>query len=155
MPQYPAAVILMESAYPPVPMYEQFFGLVEAAFSPGQCHQPWSGVVCWMNDLRHMTDSVLRACAVALVLTGVCACGGGGGGSASTSPPTADATRTWSLGFSAIPPRLTTAAVLQGIDLWSQRAEVAAIHEELPWTDLLAGMSPDAILDRDKVQLVD
>ena len=44
--------------------------------------------------------------------------------------------------------------MLQGIDLWSQRAEFAAIHEELPWTDLLAGMSPDDILDRDKVQLV-
>ena len=44
--------------------------------------------------------------------------------------------------------------MLQGIDLWSTRAEIAAIHEELPWTDLLAGMSPDAILDRDKVQLI-
>ena len=46
--------------------------------------------------------------------------------------------------------------MLQGIDLWSQRAEIATIHEELPWTDLLGGiMSPDDILDRDKVQLVD
>jgi hypothetical protein len=53
-----------------------------------------------------------------------------------------------------MPPRATTAAVLQGVDLWSQRAEIAVIHEELPWTDLLAGMSPDDILDRDKVQLV-
>ena len=96
----------------------------------------------------------LLACAAGLVLTGVAACGGGGE-SASTAPPAAVATRTWSMGFSAIPPRLTTAAVLQGIDLWSRRAELAAIHEELPWTDLLAGMSPDAILDRDKVQLVD
>ena len=71
-------------------------------------------------------------------------------------PPPAAATRTWQLGFSPVPPRLTTAAVLQGIDLWSRRAEIAAIHEELPWTDLLAGiLSPDDILDRDKVQLVD
>ena len=112
-------------------------------------------MVCCIYNVRQMTDSLLLACAAAIVLTGVSACGGGGGGSASTSPPTAAATRTWSLGFSAIPPRLTTAAVLQGIDLWSQRAEIAAIHEELPWTDLLAGMTPDAILDRDKVQLVD
>jgi len=44
--------------------------------------------------------------------------------------------------------------VLAGIDRGARRAEIAAIHEELPWTDLLAGMSPDAILDRDKVQLV-
>lgn len=58
------------------------------------------------------------------------------------------------MGFSPTPPRPTTDVVLHGIDLWSLRAEIAAIHEELPWTDLLAGMSPDAILDRDKVQLV-
>jgi len=44
--------------------------------------------------------------------------------------------------------------VITGIDLWSQRAELAVIHEEMPWRDLLAGMTPDAILDRDKVQLV-
>ena len=58
------------------------------------------------------------------------------------------------MGFSPTPPRPTTDAVLHGIDLWSTRADIAAIHEELPWTDLLAGMSPDAILDRDKVQLI-
>ncbi len=44
--------------------------------------------------------------------------------------------------------------MLQGIDLWSRRAELAIIHEELPWTDLLAGMTPGAILERDKVQRV-
>lgn len=92
--------------------------------------------------------STLGAIAVALVLTAA-ACGGGDDQSSST------ATRTWAMGFTPIPPRPTTAAVIQGIDLWSQLAEFAAIHEELPWTDLLAGMSPDAILDRDKVQLVD
>ena len=32
--------------------------------------------------------------------------------------------------------------------------QIAAIHEELPWRDLLSGEAPDAILDRDKVQLV-
>jgi hypothetical protein len=45
-------------------------------------------------------------------------------------------------------------SVLQGIDLWSRRAELAIIHEEVPWTDLLGGKSPDAILDDDKVALV-
>jgi hypothetical protein len=69
------------------------------------------------------------------------------------TPPPAP-TRTWKMGFSGTPPRLDTATVIAGIDRWSTRAELAAIHEELPWTDLLAGMSPDAILDRDKAQLV-
>jgi len=58
------------------------------------------------------------------------------------------------MGFSGTPPRLDTVTLLHGVDRWSQRAEIAAIHEELPWTDLLNGMTPDAILDRDKVQLV-
>ena len=64
------------------------------------------------------------------------------------------ATRSWKMGFSPNPPRLTVAAVLQGIDLWSQRAEYAIIHEELPWKDLLAGLTPEAILIRDKIELV-
>lgn len=58
------------------------------------------------------------------------------------------------MGFSPTPPRPDTTVLLHGVDLWSSRAELAIIHEELPWTDLLGGMSPEAILDRDKVQLV-
>ncbi len=83
------------------------------------------------------------------------ACSSGGSGPGSLPPPvTPAATRTWRMGFSPNPPRPTVQDVLGGIDLWSQRAEIAAIHEELPWRDLLSGMSADAILDRDKVQLV-
>jgi hypothetical protein len=93
---------------------------------------------------------LLRALAVAPAV-GAVACGKSGGGSEESSPV---ATRTWKLGFSPVPARPTATSVLQGIDRWSQRAELAIIHEQLPWTDLLSGMSPDAILDRDKVDLV-
>lgn len=62
--------------------------------------------------------------------------------------------RSWQMGFGVNPPRPTVRDVIRGIDSWSKRAELAAIHEELPWRDLLAGMSPEAILDRDKVQLI-
>ncbi len=58
------------------------------------------------------------------------------------------------MGFSGLPPRPTVADVLRTIDLWAPRAELAVIHEELPWGDLLAGMAPEAILQRDHVQLV-
>jgi hypothetical protein len=68
--------------------------------------------------------------------------------------PAPEATRSWAMGFSFMPPRLTAAAVIKGIDMWSQRAEIAAIHEELPWKDLLGGMTADAILDRDKADLI-
>lgn len=100
-----------------------------------------------------MNSRPLRILSLLLaVVGGVAACGGGGSTAAPPAPP--QSTRTWQMGFSYIPPRLTTQAVLQGIDLWSQRAELAAIHEELPWTDLLAGIAPEVILDRDKTQLI-
>ena len=70
------------------------------------------------------------------------------------APPPPPPPRTWALGFSPTPPVLTSASVVQGIDLWSQRSELAIVHEELPWTDLLAGMPPVDILERDKVALV-
>lgn len=78
------------------------------------------------------------------------ACGSGGSSAGTpTAPP-----RRWRMGLSPLPPRPVVSVVLQGIDQWSRRAELAAIHEELPWTELLAGTSPETILERDKVQLV-
>lgn len=91
--------------------------------------------------------NTLLACLL-LPLLGAC----GGGDEQDPGPPLP--ARTWRMGFAPTPPRLTVEDVINGIDRWSQRAEIAAIHEELPWTDLLSGMSPDAILDRDKVELV-
>lgn len=76
---------------------------------------------------------------------------------APTPSPTASpipASRSWRMGFSTAPPRPTVAAVVQGVDTWSARAELSLVHEELPWADLLAGMTPAAILARDKVELV-
>jgi hypothetical protein len=102
-----------------------------------------------------MTDSRLdpqrrRLLAATAALAGGALAGcGSRGGDAASGP-----TRTWQMGFSPNPPRFTVQSVLQGIELWSRRAEMAIIHEELPWTDLLAGKSPDAILDDDKVALV-
>ncbi len=78
-------------------------------------------------------------------------------GSLPPAPPPQDpsATRTWAMGFGYLPPRPTVEDVLKGINIWSQRSEYAVIHEELPWKDLLGGMSAEAILDRDKVKLVE
>jgi hypothetical protein len=81
------------------------------------------------------------------------ACGTGGG--AEGRSPAPDRTRTWEMGFFYTPPRQEIAAVLQTIDLFSTRSDLAVIHEELPWTDLINGISPDTILDNKKVGLVD
>jgi hypothetical protein len=91
-------------------------------------------------------DWLARAGALA-VGPALAACGSGG----SPGP----APRSWRMGFSGLPPRLTVNDVIQTIDTWSPRGEIAAIHEELPWTDLLGGVAPEAILTRDKVGLVD
>lgn len=103
----------------------------------------------------------LAASGLALTMGG---CGGGRNRAApplpgaspgpAPSPAPSAASRTWRMGFSHNPPRFSVQAVIQGIDLWSRRAELAIVHEDLPWADLLAGTSPAAILDRDKVQLV-
>lgn len=93
----------------------------------------------------------LLKAALGLAAGPLAACGGAG--EASADPPPAS-TRRWRMGFSPNPPRPTVQAVLQGLDLWAPRAELAIIHEELPWAALLAGESPDAILDRDKLPLV-
>jgi hypothetical protein len=91
----------------------------------------------------------LLASAVALAGAPLAACGGDN----SSNQPAA-ATRRWRLGFSPNPPRASVASVLQGIELWSRRAELAIIHVELPWTELLAGMTADALIDRDTLPLV-
>ena len=80
-------------------------------------------------------------------------CGGGGGDSGPPPPPPVP-TRSWQMGFSAFPPRLDAAVLLHGVDLWSTRAELAIVHEELPWTELLAGTPPDTIIDQKYAQLV-
>ena len=80
--------------------------------------------------------------------------GCGSGSETGDAPAASPETRTWEMGFFCTPPRLDAAAMLQTIDLFTSRAELAVLHEELPWTDLLGGMSPDAILERDKVGLV-
>jgi hypothetical protein len=94
-----------------------------------------------------------RLALVGLMLLGFAAARAAG------TPPAPDASalaaRTWAMGFGLVPPRPVVAVAVKGIDLFSRRAEIAAIHEELPWRDLLGGMSADAILDRDKAKLIE
>lgn len=98
---------------------------------------------------RRSVLASIGAVGAALTLAGC-----GDGSAPSPPPPPAGRTRSWRMGFSHNPPRFTVEAVIKGINLWSRHAELAIIHDELPWTDLLEGMSPQAILKRDKVELV-
>jgi hypothetical protein len=79
---------------------------------------------------------LLAAAALLPLGCALSACGGGSSGSATPA-----GTRTWKMGFYPNPPTFTTDAVVQLIDHMSSHAELVHIHEELPWTDLLAGTS--------------
>ena len=96
---------------------------------------------------RRTTRRQVLGTAAALAGWPLAGCGAGGG----AAEP---ATRRWAMGFSPNPPRFTVQSVLQGIERWSLRAELAILHEETPWAKLLAGQTPEAILAADKVALV-
>lgn len=99
-------------------------------------------------------EILLRAAfaAGAPLTVSVAACGDGSSQGTPTPPP--GPTRTWRTGFSGTPPRPDVATFLAGVDVWAPRAEMAAIHEELPWADLLGGMTAEQVLNRDKVSLI-
>jgi len=58
------------------------------------------------------------------------------------------------MGFSGFPPRFDLAIAIAAIDMWSQRADAAIISEEPPWDSLVAGVRPETLIARDKVDLV-
>jgi hypothetical protein len=50
------------------------------------------------------------------------------------------------MGFSAIPPRLDPDAVGRTVDVWARRADAGLVLQDPPWTDLLAGVDPEALV---------
>lgn len=52
-------------------------------------------------------------------------------------------TRSFRMGFSALPPRLDEASVQPVINHWSTRADAAIIHISPPWQALVAGFTAD------------
>jgi hypothetical protein len=76
------------------------------------------------------------------------------GCAASTDPPaSAGGTRTYRMGFSAIPPRLSTAEVLRTADEMSKHADAALMVLDIPWAALLADTSAALLVRRDQLQL--
>jgi hypothetical protein len=73
----------------------------------------------------------------------IASCGGGGG---DAPKPPSGPSRTYVMGFSAIPPRLDQSLVGRTIDLWAQRADAGLVLQDPPWAELLAGQDPDALV---------
>lgn len=84
------------------------------------------------------------------VAAAIVACGSGGTG----PDPGPGPAREYRMGFSGFPPRPDFEVAVQALERWTPRADVAIVHEELPWTELLAGVAPDSILRRDKDGLI-
>ena len=53
-------------------------------------------------------------------------------------------TRSYLMGFSALPPALDTTKVLTGINIWAARADAAIMHVSPPWEPLLTGVATPA-----------
>lgn len=65
--------------------------------------------------------------------------------------PTGPASRTYRMGFSPLPPRLTTPEVLQTIDSVSRHADAALMSVEIPWAALLADTSAALLVRRNQL----
>src|SRR3954468_2960490 len=71
----------------------------------------------------------------------------------SSSAPT-PASRTYRLGFSSTPPRLTIESVIQTITTWEPHADIALINQGVPWRALLADTAASLLVTRDLKELV-
>lgn len=58
------------------------------------------------------------------------------------------------MGFSAAPPRLDPATMVQTIDTWDDRADAALLLLDVPWHGLLADSSAADLVNRDALPLV-
>ena len=62
--------------------------------------------------------------------------------------------RPYVLGFSAMPPRLDVASVLQTIETWSPRSDAALLALTVPWKSMLADTTAPFLVRRDQRELV-
>ena len=69
----------------------------------------------------------------------------------STTDPQAPAARSYRMGFSALPPRLTIAEVLRTIDSVTRHSDAALMVVDVPWAALLADSSPAVLIRRDQL----
>jgi hypothetical protein len=95
----------------------------------------------------------LAAIAVLAVLAALSGCGGAS--RRATAPPPSLPARTYEMGFSAFPPRLTEASLIANFNVWSLRSDAAILHVTPEWGALLAGYDPDTIVRAVHLPLAD
>src|SRR4051794_27465636 len=71
--------------------------------------------------------------------------------SSGTEPVAAHGPRSYRMGFSSLPPRLTIPEVLRTIDSVSKHADAALMVVDVPWKALLADTSAAQLVRRDNL----
>ena len=79
------------------------------------------------------------------------ACSDGVGASNDDNPPES---RSYSMGWAAVPPRLDTELLLRMVDSMAVVSEIAIVQQGVPWQPLLAGAPVDSLVE-DIAQLTD
>lgn len=77
------------------------------------------------------------------------------GGCSKSDHAAAPATRTYGMGFSWFPPHPDLSLALQVIDLFASRADFGLIAVSPPWTQLLAGGDPTALVQGSELGVAD
>ena len=62
------------------------------------------------------------------------------------SIPRPDGSRTYRMGFSAIPPDTNFTSVIANLEMWTQRADAAIMHVSPPWQSLIEGIPADSFV---------
>ena len=91
--------------------------------------------------------------AMLLVPASIVLLAGAIGSCSSGASPNSEPARSYRLGFSATPPRLTIQSVLQTIEAWRPHADIAQITQSVPWRALLADTSAAELVRRDLKEL--
>lgn len=87
---------------------------------------------------------------IATVLRGILLCVVAGSCAAKGTDPLAGTPRSYRMGFSDLPPRLTIPEVLRTIDSISRHGDAALMVVDVPWAALLADSSPSFLIRRDQ-----
>jgi hypothetical protein len=74
-------------------------------------------------------------------------------GCAASPTDPSGSSRTYRMGFSTTPPRLTTADVLRTADSVARHADASLMVVEIPWAALLADTSASVLIRRDQLEL--
>lgn len=90
------------------------------------------------------TRQAAAAALMAGIVLALAVAGCGGHGKTPTMP--APGTRTYVMGFSGFPPKLSVASIVQTIDAFAPHADAGLIVTEPPWDSLLAGRPADSLI---------